>query len=536
MDNRREYDIILIGSGIGALTVASLMAQIRHKRILILERHYVSGGFTHSFNRNGFRWSPGLHYVGQMQAGSSYRNLFDLMTDCKVDWVRMPDPFEKFIYPGLSFDLFGDPQRYQNDLAKRFPDEKRAIDRYFNDLSKAEAALFLDTAKYNGTFLLKVLGAVSQLWHRMNIQQTVEQYLNLNFKNPELKAILVGQWGDYGLPPSECPFVLHATVVSHYLNGGYFPTGGSGNIAKSVQKIIEDYSGCLLVNHEVTEILIEGDQAVGVRVRNLKKSPDFYEDYYSPVVISNTGAFNTYMKLIPSSYPIPFRSELARFYQEHSSSTTVSLHVGLSSDPRQLGVKGENYWIHETFDHQKIEDQQGDWIENGDPLFAFISFCSLNDPHAKRYTAEIIANADYQRFEPWSKQDWLNRDEQYQKLKQQITTKLLAIAERHLPGFTTLVEYCEAATPVTYEHFTAHPGGGIYGIRMHPSRLTRHGRRWTHVKTPISGLYQTGSDIYVSGVVGSMIAALFTMSHLPDGISFWRALRAATKVGKLKKQ
>ena len=99
---QKTYDLILIGSGIGALTVASLMAQLRGKRVLILERHYIAGGFTHSFQRQGFHWDPGLHYVGQMQAGSSPRNLFDLITKRGVTWQRMAEPFEKFGLSGVN--------------------------------------------------------------------------------------------------------------------------------------------------------------------------------------------------------------------------------------------------------------------------------------------------------------------------------------------------------------------------------------------------------------------------------------------------
>ena len=120
------------------------MAQLRNKRVLILERHFIAGGFTHTFQRKGFHWDPGLHYVGQMQAGSSTRNLFDLVTDQQVQWQKMPEPFEKFVYPGLSFDLYGDPKRFEADLIERFPAEPKAICQYFKDIRKATAAMFLD--------------------------------------------------------------------------------------------------------------------------------------------------------------------------------------------------------------------------------------------------------------------------------------------------------------------------------------------------------------------------------------------------------
>lgn len=95
-----QYDLILIGSGIGALTVASLMAQMRNKKILILERHFKAGGFTHDFKRQQFHWDVGLHYVGLAEQG---KGIFDLVTKGAVQWVRMPEPFEHLVFPEFTF-------------------------------------------------------------------------------------------------------------------------------------------------------------------------------------------------------------------------------------------------------------------------------------------------------------------------------------------------------------------------------------------------------------------------------------------------
>lgn len=527
---QQDYDLILIGSGIGALTVASLMAQLRGKRVLILERHYVAGGYTHSFQRQGFHWDPGLHYVGQLQPGSGTRNLFDLVTDQQVEWQRMAEPFEKFIYPGLTFDLYGEPKRFQADLMERFPTEAKAIRRYFKDVAKGAAALFLDAAQQNGSALYKLVGAIAKLWHGIDLSLTTQQYLDQHFQDPQLKAILASQWGDYGVPPAESPFALHATIVSHYLEGGYYPVGGSGKIAQSVQQIVETQGGSVLLNREVTEILLDQGRAAGVRVRNLKTNKG--EEYHAPVVVSNAGAYNTYLNFIPSHYPIAFREALRQFYYDHSPATNVALYIGFSGDPRQLGFRGENHWIFGAFDHQTIDRQKGQWLQAGEPLQAYLSFPSLKEPAAKKHTAEIIASVDYDSFAPWRKQDWQHRGEQYRMLKQHIQESLLAIAERHYPGFTKLVDYCEVSTPLTNEHFTAHPQGSMYGLPVAPERFVPQNRAWTRVKTPIPGLYLTGSDVYTMGIMGAMMGALLTTSQLPNGISIPQGFTAATKASQ----
>ena len=224
-----------------------------------------------------------------MHEGSSLRNLFDLVTHQQVQWQRMPEPFEKFVYPELTFDLYGDPQRFQSDLIARFPTEARAIRQYFKDLDKGAAALFLDAVQRNGSILSKCLSAIAKLWHGIDLSLTTQAYLDQHFQNPQLKALLASQWLDYGVSPAESPFAVHATIAAHYLEGGYYPVGGPGKIAQSVQQVVAAHGGNILINREVTEVLLEDGKAVGVNVRNLSAKDHPFETYYAPVVVSNGG-------------------------------------------------------------------------------------------------------------------------------------------------------------------------------------------------------------------------------------------------------
>ncbi len=526
----RHYDLILIGSGMGALTVASLMAQLRGQRVLIVERHFKLGGFTHMFKRGRFQWDVGVHYIGQMQPGTMPRKLFDLATQNGVEWQRMPEPFEKFVYPGLEFPVYGDPDRYQADLCDRFPEEAAAIRRYFQDVPKAASALFLHDLRQNGSLFLKLGAMLGQLWNGFDLSLTTQAYLDRHFRSPELKALLVSQWGDYGLPPAESPFVAHATIASHYLQGGYYPVGGAGAIASSIQPIVEAQGGKVLLNQEVTEILLDGGRAAGVRVRPTRKPDAPEEEYYAPVVVSNAGAANTYLKLIPESVEIPFREDLRRYLRDREPATHVSLYIGFKTDPRELGFQGENHWLYEQFDHNAAYAQRGDWLATGEPPQVYLSFPSLKDPEATAHTAEAIAFTDYASFAPWNDRDWRQRGEDYAALKQRVTEGLIARLDAQYPGFADAIDYAELSTPLTNEYFTAHPQGAIYGLPLSPERFQPERAAWTRAATPLPGLYLTGVDVYnMDGIVAALFGGAIASSQLPDGIALPKIFAAASK-------
>ena len=138
-----SYDVIVIGSGIGGLTTAGLLARAAGKRVLVLERHTEPGGLTHTFRRDGASWDVGVHYIGQLGPGSQGRAYFDYLSGGELEWNRMPDSYDRFVYPGVDLCVSSDPVRYERDLVAGFPQEARAIHRYFQDVRRVTRWLTL---------------------------------------------------------------------------------------------------------------------------------------------------------------------------------------------------------------------------------------------------------------------------------------------------------------------------------------------------------------------------------------------------------
>jgi hypothetical protein len=121
----------LAGSGAGGLAAAVLLAKHAGKRVLVLERHYTAGGFTHVFSRTGFEWDVGLHYIGDVQEpDSGTPRIFDQLTDGRLQWAKIPDIYDRVMMPDRSFDFPSGAERFRERMHSYFPRQARAIDRY----------------------------------------------------------------------------------------------------------------------------------------------------------------------------------------------------------------------------------------------------------------------------------------------------------------------------------------------------------------------------------------------------------------------
>jgi all-trans-retinol 13,14-reductase len=520
MSSQPEYDAIVIGSGMGGLAFASIMAKLRKWRVLVLERHFKIGGFTHTFTRpGGWSWDVGLHYVGEMGEGMMGRRLFDLITEGRVKWNPLPDVYDVFLYPNLQVRACKGEANLRSALTGAFPNERLNIEQYFRDLRSATSwANRFFTAMAMPPLLAWMVRAVNRFTSDLPLQVT-QQYLERCFGDPRLRAVVTSQWADYGVPPGLSAFATHAVIASHYFNGAWYPDGGAGEIAKATGAVIRAAGGELLANHEVTRILLEGGRAVGVGVTISKGKQGARAEYRAPVVVSDAGAWNTFTRMLPAS-ALPFRDQLR---SPPEGFEVVELFLGLRRDPREMGFKGENYWIFESFDHDETYAQRNDVLD-GRAAMAYLSFPSLKNTRAQLHTAEIIAPLSYGALEEHRDEPWRRRSADYESAKNRITRALLDLVERHHPGFGDLVEYSELATPLTFEHFTAAPSGTIYG---YPATPERYGKAWLGPRTPIRNLYLTGSDVALLGIMGALMGAVVTASCVLGRFGFLEVMRAA---------
>ena len=516
------YDVIVIGSGIGALTTAGLLAGVAGARVLVLEKHSTPGGLTHSFRRMGASWDVGLHYVGDMEPGSRPRQIFDYLTGGALTWNRMPSGYDRFVLPGhgLTVTIPSSMAHYRDLLTKLFPREKKAIRRYCQDVKRAYSWMSL---RYMADMVPPLASPAIHLALRLRTGcalERTEHYMERRFRDPALRALLTTHWGDYGVEPTRSAFVAHAMIVCHYMDGAWFPRGGSGQIARMIEERIRATGGEIRLCQDVDDILIDNGRAVGVRVTDRRSAPVSYEER-SPIVISGVGARETYTRLLPTTGPVGALTARVREHVARLGHGGSAVTVYLTLDHYPAGVDGSNVWVNTSQGPDDLEQMTEDLCQ-GCPQSAFISFPGIKagDRHA---TVEIASFAQPEAFDRWSGTRPGMRGEDYEHLKSAMARGLIDLADTAIPGLKDTVRSVEVATPLTIEHYTSHEGGCFYGLPLTPERFAAD---LASPSTPIDGLYLTGQDAGMPGIVGAAMAGLSAACKALGPAAYPRIMRA----------
>ncbi|HUH04931.1 MAG TPA: NAD(P)/FAD-dependent oxidoreductase [Kofleriaceae bacterium] len=502
-----SYDAIVIGSGLGGLTFAALAAKHAGKKVLVLERHYTAGGFTHVFHRKGYEWDVGVHYIGEVhKEGSLMRRLFDDITEAELEWADMGEVYDTIIIGDDRYELVAGRENFRRKLHGYFPARTAEIDEYIDRVRKTVGKgknFFLEKALPNP--LSRVIGPAMRWPLLREARKTTMEVMREITDDERLIAVLTGQYGDYGLPPSQSSWFVHCMIVQHYFGGGAYPVGGSARIAETILPVIEAAGGAVYTNAEVAEIVIEGGRAVGVKLLDGTL-------LRAPMIVSDAGLAVTYGRLLPRA--VAAKHGLSAAVPGAPPSVAhVSLYLGLDATAAELGLSKSNLWIYPDQDHDGnvarfIADPEA-------PLpVAYVSFPSAKDPdferrHPGKGTIEVITLAPYEWFQRYEGTKWGKRGAEYDALKQRLTDRLLAALLAQVPQLEGHIDHAELSTPLSTQNFAAHPHGEIYGLAHTPERFDT---RWLRPQTPIRGLYLTGADICSCGIGGALFGGVLTAS------------------------
>jgi all-trans-retinol 13,14-reductase len=493
-----DKDHIVIGSGMGGLTVATWLAKAG-KKVVIFERHYVPGGFTHSFKRkDGFKWDVGVHYVGNMAEGSSLRSYFDFLTDGQLKWQSIGKVYDVANIEGTEYLFKTGKENFRKQFISYFPKEEKAICTYLSLIEKTNkrgSAFFFE--KIFEPWFSKTVGWIFRKRYSKFSQRTTYEVLSEITKNERLIAVLCAQCGNYGLSPKNSSFGAHAMVIGHFLEGGFYPIGGADQICEKTLEVFTAHGGKIYINANVTKIVTENKKVKGIEID---------EKFIAcKSVISNVGVNNTFNYLLSEA-----DRKVCNFSLKNvqPASAHICLYLGLNKSSEALNLPKYNLWYykHEGIDTIFEEANLKNAVEN----FAYISFPSAKDPNWElknpgTATIQAISVGNMEWFKAFKNTNWMKRGDEYLQLKKNFETEMLKILYKFFPQIEGTIVASEVSTPLSTENFTNYKSGEIYGLAHSPDRFRLP---FLRPKTRIKGLYLTGQDITLVGVAGAMLSGL----------------------------
>ena len=502
-----KYDVIIIGSGMSGLTAGILLAQ-RGKKVLILEKHFKAGGWTHTFRRDNYEWDVGIHYIGEVHSKRSpVRKLFDLVSNGKLKWNKMDDNYDRIIFPDQQYNLTAPRDRFIPDMASYFPGTEDKLAKYLEMVDSAvkSGQNYFSNKAQPGWISTLTYGRMTRKYFKYSDRTTRDVIMEI-FNDEEILGVLSGQWGDYGLPPGQSSFAMHSMVVRHYLNGGNYPIGTSRKIAETAVDYLEDMGGKLYVNAPVDEILTRGGKTIGVSLEG-------GDEIFAPLVISSAGVINTYGKFLRNAPNMKSYSQQLKTITPTPS--YVCLYMGLNKSSEELKIDNTNLWIYPSYDHDKNVSTFLNDVEKDFPV-VYVSFPSAKDPafsekHPGSSTMEAITVSPWEYYDTWSNKPWKNRGDDYEMLKSKISDRILEKVYEYVPQAREAMDYHELSTPLSVKSLANYQKGELYGINHNPDRFHQ---RWLRPQTDIKNLYLTGQDVLTVGVTSALFSGLLTASAI----------------------
>lgn len=490
---KKNYDILIIGSGLGGLVSALIMAK-EGRKVCVLEKNNQYGGNLQTFSRDKLIFDTGVHYLGGLTKGQNLHHYFSYLEI--IDQLEL-EQMDADAYDIISFD--GDvvdyphAQGYRNfvqQLSSIFPEEKLNIERYCKEIQY----ICNHFPRYN----LSTKHEYNEEILHLNTRRFIESLTS----NVTLQSVLLGSNFLYGGNSEDIPFHVHALTVNSYIQSAYKCTKGGSQISKLLIRKLREYNADVFKHAEVVAMNFDDENKVtSVQTKDEKT-------YFADAFISNIE--------IRSAAKLIGENRLRKSFYNRIMSwepTTSCFSVYIVLEPNSIPYFNYNRYHFTSKDlvWKATKYQPENWPST------FMLSCTTSKTHPE--FAESITAISYMNFSEVKKwentyntiSEKNNRSEAYEDFKLKKAEQMIVAIEKKIPNIRSFIKNVYTSSPLSYRDYIGSYDGNMYGYEKSSENPLK---TMVSPRTKIDNLFLTGQSVNMHGILGCTIGAFNTCAEI----------------------
>ncbi|MGD9201284.1 MAG: NAD(P)/FAD-dependent oxidoreductase, partial [Chitinispirillia bacterium] len=358
MKNRaNHYDAIIIGGGVGGLTVALGLSKMG-KKVILFEKNKKIGGNCTSWKLGDYTFDTAVHQLtGMSHHGTCGNILKDLGIFDKLSFKAI-DPFLNVVFPDKEYCIPNTIEKQERLFSEYFPSERKSIHRILIKLSNTKKDLYIvqkmlydknpsidRMVKNYVSFNKKLTFPFTIIPLYLDLFKNGESIFRRYIKNDKLYSMLTASWPYIGVPPKYASGLMLSTLfISQALEQTYYPIGSSQKIADVFVEAIKEFGGEIREATPVRKILIDENEAQGIVSDNGTAS--------GKAIICNAPAYYVFSELVDPKYLS--NGFLHSLQNIETSIGPFKVYLGLDYNIANSGLENHEYLFYESYDHEKI--------------------------------------------------------------------------------------------------------------------------------------------------------------------------------------
>ncbi|MBP5318838.1 MAG: NAD(P)/FAD-dependent oxidoreductase [Paludibacteraceae bacterium] len=477
----KSYDVIVIGSGLGGLETAYILAK-NGMKVCVLERTPVLGGCLQTFKRGSHLFDTGFHYVGGLQEGGPLHRLFGYFDLLELPWQRMDDCFDEVTVDDKTVFFAQGYEHFTDEFLRAFPKAKAELTNYTALLKEVGAHIF-DNFKPR---------SAETFFNTSLFGRSAKAFLDETITDRQLRDCLAGTSLKMELG-EQLPLYTYAQINNSFIESAWRINGGGEQIARHLAASVEAMGGEVRTRAEVTE-LVECDGKIGeVEINGQERVACRH-------VISNAHPAHT-LTLIKDSALI---RNIYRRRINSMANTFGMFTANLSLKPGRVPYCNHNKYLYEQADLWNYQAGKTDRV-----LASY--YPDTVAPDGSCTQIDLLTPMTWDEVAAWAEMPMGKRGQSYVDMKRAKTEACVRLASKRIPELADAIEKDYTSTPLSYRHYTNTSFGSAYGLRKDFSNpmLTV-----MTPKTPVPNLFLTGQNLNLHGILGVSMTSFFTAAEL----------------------